>query len=70
MKMPDLIRVEGFPANTVLQDGTVLINAGGPSPDWVLELVRTKAGLKLLGRILSKLLREQAAAVQQSEVSP
>lgn len=68
--MPDLIRVEGFPANTVLQGDTVLINAGGPSPDWVLELVQTKAGLKLLGRILSKLLREQAAAVQQREVSP
>jgi hypothetical protein len=58
--MRDLIRVEGFPANTVLQDNTVLINAGGPSPDWVLELARTRAGLKLLGRILGRLLREQA----------
>lgn len=54
---PEVVEDSWMPANTLLIGDTVIYNVGGPSPEWVLELVRTERGKALLGRALAGQVR-------------
>jgi len=49
----DICGIPEFPRNTALFGSVIMINVGGPSPDWVLQLVKTESGERLLRKILA-----------------
>lgn len=39
-----IVAVAGMPAHTLVCGDVISVNVGGPSPAWVLEMIKTKAG--------------------------
>lgn len=54
--MIKVMALEAMPENTAIMGSTIAVNIGGPSPEWVLELLQTKAGKILLRRVIAGLL--------------
>jgi len=52
------VAVKGWPDNTIMVGTAIMLNVGGPSPGWLLDLMETKAGERMARRILVRLVRE------------
>jgi len=57
--------VTDMPDHTVLCGDVVMVNVEGPSPEWVLELTRTKAGNVLLRRVLAGIIARHEREQQE-----
>lgn len=62
-----VLAIEEMPEHTMVCGDVVMVNVDGPSPDWVLELLKTKAGGVLLRRVLAGIVmnHERKKIVQQ-----
>jgi len=52
-----IITVDDMPAGVLIIENYLMINVGGPSPDWVNELAASPVGERLLRRILAGIVR-------------
>jgi hypothetical protein len=58
---PKVLAIPEFPENTFLWGNVIVVNVGGQSPDWVVGLLRTRSGERLLRRILAGMIRKEKA---------
>lgn len=69
-KFPLNVRaVTDFPENTFLLGNVIVINVGGPSPGWVLQLAGTRSGMRLLRRVLAGIYRRHLVAELLEELA-